>query len=119
LLDAMPLEEAQAAAIMAAADLRIERRGARYIDAQQLVGVLAVEVDVEHPAGGHFLTCPARLACQPEHLGNGIAERPEQCQPARKRLRARLGWLVEPKEVVRQVELAGPAGDGAAVLDRR
>src|ERR1700685_1343146 len=68
LLDAVPLQKSHAAAIVTAADFRIEGTGGGQADAKQLVGRVAIEGDVEDAAGSHFLARPAVLSREPQQL---------------------------------------------------
>src|SRR5262249_4241820 len=49
--------------------------------------------------------------------GNGVAQRTQQAEPLVECLDARLVRLAQPVVVIRKVELARAAGNGAAMLD--
>jgi hypothetical protein len=104
---------------VAAADLRVERGVGRQRDAQQLVGRVAIEGHVEDPAARDLLARTPILAREPEQLGDRVAQRSQQGEPAAEGLGARRCRLVQPEEIVRQVEFTGAARNRAAVLDRR
>jgi len=63
--DAVPFEETHAAAVVAAADLRVQVRVAGQRDAQQLVGRVALEGDAEHAGGRGLVPRPAILPGEP------------------------------------------------------
>src|SRR5579862_4467689 len=100
LLEPVPLQKAQVATVMAATDLRIQRRGCRQPNAQQLKWILAIEINVELAAGGNLFASATVLSCQPQQFGDGIAQRLQQHEPLRERLGATLRGLIEPEEVV-------------------
>ncbi len=104
--------------MVAAADLGKQLRAGRQGQAQQLTGIFAIERDLEDAAGRDFGLGPRRLARQPQQLGDGVAQRPDGGHPVAKRLGAHRERLIQPVAVVGQVELAGAARDGAAMLDR-
>ena len=114
----LPEQEAHAAAVMAAADLRVESvpRGStmRII----CTGTSRSSVSVEYAAVRDFRARFCLLARHPEQFRDRVAERPDHGEPMREVGAAHLVGLVEPVRVVGQVELAGAARDRAAVLDR-
>src|ERR1700686_4573214 len=70
LLDAVPLQESHAAAIVTAADFRIQRAVRRQADTQQLEWGVAVEGHIEHTAGRHLCASAAVLSREPQQLGD-------------------------------------------------
>src|SRR5579859_43817 len=115
--EAVPGEESQIAAVVAAADLGIETGGGGQRDAQQLQRIVTVEGDVESAALRHLAPRAPVLAREPQQLRDRIAQRAQQGQPLAEAAHAQLIVLTQPEIVVRQIELAGAAGDGAAQLD--
>ena len=113
----LPDEETHAAAVVAAADLRVEIRALRQSDADQLHRDIAAERELKDPASRDLGFGLRLLARDPEELRYRVAERPDDGQPVCKVGAPHLVRLVEPVRVVGQVELAGSAGDRAAMLD--
>src|SRR5881398_1120447 len=113
----IPGEEADVAAVMTAADLRVEPRGGRQLDAEQLQRIVPIEGDVESTALGGLLAVAAVLTREPQELCDGVAHGAQQPQPLAEGAHSRLVGLRELEITVRQVELARTSGDGAALLD--
>lgn len=112
-----PLLKANGAAVPAAANLRKQVLGWGHGHPHQLAGILTIELQLENTAycclGLAFCILPG----QPEELGDAVAQRSDECQPGVEFGSANLRGSREPKAVVRQIEIAGAAGNGAAVLD--
>ena len=104
--------------MLAAADFRVDAHTAWHRDAHQLHRIVTIESDVIDAAARSLTARSAALPNEPQQFRQGIAQRPQQQQPARERLLALLGALAEPIEIVGQVEFTGAAGNGAAVADR-
>ena len=105
--------------MLIAAHLRKQIRVGRQRDAHQLARVLAVELQLEDTAHGHFGFSLGILTREPKQFGDAVAQWPDQGQPAVEFRRAYIGRAVEPIGIIRQVEVTGSAGDGAAMLDRK
>ncbi len=66
-------------------------------------------------------TSDLRLAfCRVSHskFRDAVAERPDQCHPAAEFGGANFRGTVQPVRIIRQIKIAGAAGNGAAVLHR-
>ena len=116
-LQSVPRQQPHAAAVVAAADLRIQPRVRRQRDAQQLDRRVAFEGDVNTPPraiswrGLPFWRVSHSSSAMASHSGRSMAS-----HSLNDRARASVG-LAQPEVEVRQVELAGAARNGAAMLD--
>ena len=116
---AVPAQEAHAAAMMAAADFRIDARVGGHADAQQLQRRVAIEVDGEGAAAATSLRL--RPFWRVSHSTSATAShsgRSSASHSLKACVRLPASWFSQ-KKIIRQVELAGAAGDGAAMLDGR
>ncbi len=103
--------------MVAAADLRIEVAAGRQRHPQQANDAFPDHAVLETALHGHLVGELSTLAEQPEQFGDAVAERPQVFHPALDVGNAPFVVMVEPVGVVRQVELAGTAGYGTAMLD--
>src|SRR5690606_5505006 len=112
-----PVHEADAAAVMTATDLGKQGGARRQRDPQELTWGVAIEYDLKRAAGGDFRARTRRLPGEPQELRDRVAKWSDRRHPVSESCGSDLEGLVEPVTVIRQIELARAARDGAPVLD--
>ena len=102
---------------MTAADFRIELGTCGEADAQQLCGRVPVEHQLKRTAGGDFLPRSRALPNDPEKFYDCITQRTHVRHPIFEGRSSNFERLIEPMEVIGQIEFAGAARDRAAVFN--